>query len=291
MKILITGAAGFLGTNLAISLNSLGHEIDGIDLNNPQVRYVFKNFYINDICKHNFSGQYDLIFHFASLASPPIYKKQPRLVIETNTLGLYRLIDAFPNSRIIFASTSEIYGNPLISPQSEAYYGNTNCFGERSCYDEAKRCGEAIMFSSKAGGIVRIFNTYGPYMNLSDGRVINSFMLSALNKKPYLIKGSGKQKRSFCYVSDLINGIINYAFSGCITPVNIGNNEEISIIDLAKIFNLVLNLDLPIEFTSSEDKDDPEHRCPDLSKAFEYFNYKPMVSIEEGLKLFYKFLT
>lgn len=287
-RALITGASGFLGTNLAIELSRIGFRVDGIDLNPPQISH-FVSFMQEDILTCQLHGAYDLIFHFASDASPPLYKEHPRRTILTNTLGLYKLIDAYPNQRIIFASTSEIYGDPSVSPQSENYLGNVNSFGERSCYDEAKRCAEAIMYTEKAGGLIRIFNTYGPYMNINDGRVMNTFLKCVLSNERYPIKGTGAQTRSFCYVDDLIRGIIRYALSGCEIPVNLGNDEEISINTLANIFNELFNRDLTPVYIPVEDMDDPRERVPDLTRAREFFGYRNEVGLIDGLKRFYDF--
>ena len=237
-------------------------------------------------------GELKFIFHLASPASVENYQAKPIETMWANSVGLKNALDFADKkkARLIFSSTSEIYGSALNSPQKETYWGNVNPHGERSCYDESKRFGEALIFSSNRvnstqHGLVRIFNTYGPRMNESDDRVINSFIKNALLNKDLVIFGSGQQTRSFCYIDDLISGIINYAESSLTIPINLGTDVEISINQLAE---------LVIKITKSNSKivykglpaDDPPQRRPDLSLANKYLAYSHKVGLDQGLKIF-----
>lgn len=238
------------------------------------------------------SGKVDLVLHFASPASPPHYQRLGLETMWVNSMGLSRALEYADTqkARVVFASTSEIYGDPEISPQPESYWGNVNTIGPRSCYDEAKRFGESLIYTHnlKYGthhGFVRIFNTYGPRMNPNDGRVIINFLVQALKNEPLTIYGSGHQTRSFCYVDDLVAGIRAYADTQLTGPVNLGNDREFTILEAAKtvqnIFaekNLqIVHMDLP--------KDDPKQRKPLLTLAKkELAPWEPKISLEIGLK-------
>lgn len=310
---LVTGAGGFLGSHLSEKLLREGWNVIAVDnfCTGLKSNRLFlescsqsKNllFFESDITDNwNFldevpaqwSSQLQLIFHFASPASPPHYQRLNLETIKANTVGLEKALQIATQykARVIFASTSEIYGDPQVSPQSEDYWGFVNCYGERSCYDESKRLGETLIYNynrrfQTQHGLVRIFNTYGPRMNPEDGRVVINFLLQAKNTGTLTMYGDGQQTRSFCYVDDLIDGIIRYAISNLTIPINIGNSNEFSIRELADIIQNRLFPDkkLQIQFLPLP-KDDPQQRCPDLSKAYELLNgWSPKVSLEEGLQ-------
>ena len=293
MRILVTGGAGFIGSHLVERLVNEWNNVAVIDnfssgsienIKNLNVNIVYHNI----IDKITLSG-FDQIYHLASLASPVYYQKNPVETALSNSVGTYNLlIEAQKHkSRILFASTSEVYGNPLQHPQKEEYWGNVNSTGVRACYDESKRLGETLMmdFHREYGvetRIVRIFNTYGPRMNLNDGRVIPNFIKQALKNEPLTVYGDGKQTRSFCYISDTVEGLIKLMNSNYIGPINIGNPREITILELAeKIIELT---DSKSEIIFKElPEDDPVRRCPDITKAKEILGWEPKISLEEGL--------
>jgi len=305
MRILVTGGAGFIGSHLVEKLVNEGNNVAVIDnfssgsienIKNLNVNIIYHNI----IDKITLSG-FDQIYHLASLASPVYYQKNPVETALSNSVGTYNLlIEAQKHkSRILFASTSEIYGNPLQHPQKEEYWGNVNSTGVRSCYDESKRLGETLMmdFHREYGvetRIVRIFNTYGPRMNLNDGRVIPNFIKQALKNESITVYGDGKQTRSFCYVSDTVEGLIKLMNSNYVGPINIGNPREITILELAeKIIELT---DSKSEIIFKElPEDDPVRRCPDITKAKEILGWGPKVGLDEGLtktiEWFKKFLS
>jgi len=293
MRILVTGGAGFIGSHLVERLVNEWNNVAVIDnfssgsienIKNLNVNIVYHNI----IDKITLSG-FDQIYHLASLASPVYYQKNPVETALSNSVGTYNLlIEAQKHkSRILFASTSEVYGNPLQHPQKEEYWGNVNSTGVRACYDESKRLGETLMmdFHREYGvetRIVRIFNTYGPRMNLNDGRVIPNFIKQALKNEPLTVYGDGKQTRSFCYISDTVEGLIKLMNSNYIGPINIGNPREITILELAeKIIELT---DSKSEIIFKElPEDDPVRRCPDITKAKEILGWEPKIGLEEGL--------
>ncbi len=301
-SVLITGVAGFLGSHLAEHYLKKGYRVVGLDNfstgSHENIEYLQQSsefqFCEKDVCSDfktwpEASGL-EFVFHFASPASPPHYQKLSIETLWANTKGLEQaLFYADQHSaRLIFASTSEVYGDPNVSPQPESYWGHVNSFGERSCYDEAKRFGEALIFShnrrhTSGHGLVRIFNTYGPRMNPNDGRVVINFIQQALKNEPLTIYGDGNQTRSFCYVDDLISGITQYADSNYHSPVNLGNDTENSMLELANVVlqvsrsqSILNHLPLPI--------DDPKKRRPDLSLAYAVLpNWKPKVPLAEGV--------
>ena len=303
MKILITGGAGFIGSNLAAfhaekndSVVVIDNLLTGSKKNIEQLLIDTRiEFIEKDICEIDIDSlpEFDLIYHLASPASPDKYKKYPVETLMVNSVGTKKMLDlALKNKNCIFflASTSEVYGDPLVHPQVESYFGNVNTVGPRSCYDEAKRFAEAITttYVNKFGldaRIARIFNTYGPNMEESDGRVISNFISQALSNKPLTVYGPGKQTRSFCYVSDLLDGIHSLAtvkgLKGQI--VNLGNPEEISIIDLAQIVTKMTKSSSKIEYKAI-DADDPKKRKPDISKAGKLLNFSPKIKLREGLE-------
>jgi len=303
-RILITGAAGFLGSHLCDRFINDGYKVVGVDnlitgrLKNIEHLFKLENFefYNHDVSKFiHVSGPLDYILHFASPASPIDYLKIPIQTLKVGSLGVHNCLGLakVKNARILIASTSEVYGDPTVHPQPEDYWGNVNPVGPRGVYDEAKRFQEAITmayhkFHGLETRIVRIFNTYGPRMRLNDGRVLPAFIGQALRGEDLTIFGDGSQTRSFCYVDDLVEGIVKLLKSKYAYPVNLGNPSEISIKDFAEeIIKLtgtqqkVIYKDLPV--------DDPKQRRPDITKAQELLNWNPTVDRSEGLKRTYAY--
>jgi nucleoside-diphosphate-sugar epimerase len=308
MRVLITGAAGFLGSHLADRYLREGWEVVGVDnfstgkRDNLTAASRMRTFFpvTCDVAaeKPTFAdllatfGGFDLILHFASAASPRHYDKHPIETIHANTAGtdVCCKLAATSGARLLFASTSEVYGDPLVHPQPESYWGNVNCAGARSCYDESKRCGEALVmaYARKRGvdvRVVRIFNTYGPRMDARDGRLIPNFLDQARNAKPLTIYGDGSQTRSLCYVDDLIDGIICAAAAPDARGeiVNLGNPREMAVIDIARV--VCNTVGVPERFTYRPlPPDDPRRRCPDISKARSLLGWEPHVALDEGLR-------
>jgi len=303
-RVLITGGAGFLGSHLCDRFVKEGYSVIAMDnlitgdLRN--IEHLFKlpdfEFYHHDVSKFvHVPGELHYILHFASPASPIDYLKIPIQTLKVGSLGTHNLLGLAraKKARIIIASTSEVYGDPAVHPQTEEYYGNVNTVGPRGVYDEAKRFQEAITmayhtFHGLETRIVRIFNTYGPRMRLNDGRVLPAFIGQALRGEDLTVFGDGLQTRSFCYVDDLVEGIYRLLLSDYAQPVNIGNPSEITIADFAEeIVKLtgtkqkVIYQDLP--------KDDPKQRQPDITKAREILKWEPSVSRAEGLKITYEY--
>ena len=300
-RVLITGAAGFLGSHLSDRFQQEGFHVIGMDnlltgnLENIQHLFSKKNFefYYHDVTKFvHIPGDLDYILHFASPASPIDYLKMPIQTLKVGALGTHNLLGLAKakNARILVASTSEVYGDPLVHPQPETYWGNVNPVGPRGVYDEAKRFLEAITMAYRTfhgvdTRIVRIFNTYGSRMRVNDGRVLPNFFCQAIRGEGLTIYGDGSQTRSFCYVDDLIEGIFRLLFSDCTDPVNIGNPDEITIKEFAKeVLGIVNNPrakliyeDLPV--------DDPKIRQPDITKARVELDWEPKVSRRKGLEM------
>lgn len=303
-RILITGAAGFLGSHLCDRFVAEGFYVIGMDnlitgdLKNIEHLFQLKNFefYHHDVTKFvHVPGELDYILHFASPASPIDYLKIPIQTLKVGSLGTHNLLGLarVKNARILIASTSEVYGDPLVHPQTEEYYGNVNTIGPRGVYDEAKRFQESITmayhtFHGVETRIVRIFNTYGPRMRLNDGRVIPAFIGQALRGEDLTVFGDGMQTRSFCYVDDQVEGIYRLLFSNYSLPVNIGNPDEISILDFAKEIIKLTNSSQKIIF-SDLPINDPMQRCPDIEKAINLLNWKPLVSRSEGMLATYNY--
>jgi nucleoside-diphosphate-sugar epimerase len=303
--IVITGAAGFIGSHLADYYLKKNQSVIGMDnfitSSEKNIEYLEKT-YGNKFhfFEHDASTPWPYlsaelshpkyIFHLASPASVKSYQKFPLETLRVNSIGLIHAIH-FADShkaRLIFSSTSEIYGSPLTSPQKESDWGHVNSYGERSCYDEAKRFGEALIYSSNkinetTHGIVRIFNTYGPQMNPEDDRVLNSFIAQAMNGEDLVVFGDGHQTRSFCYIDDLVIGLADYAESDLNFPVNLGNSSEISINELAQKIIALTNSKSKIVY-SELPQDDPPQRCPDLTLAKKHLSYLPQISLEDGIK-------
>ena len=298
MRVLVTGAAGFLGSHLTDRLLGEGHTVLGVDnlstgdqenlahlAHEPRFRFELR-----DICRHFDPGPVDYVFNMASPASPPEYL---RLAIETLRVGSAGTehtleIAAKYGAGYLHASTSECYGDPLEHPQTEDYWGNVNPVGPRSVYDEAKRYAEALVMAyHRSRGVnthlTRIFNTYGPRLHPSDGRVISNFLMQALRDEPLTIYGNGSQTRSFCYVTDLIEGILLLSRSSEHLPVNLGNPGELTILECAQAVLEATGSKSELCFASLPE-DDPARRCPDIAKARTLLGWEPRITLKEGLK-------
>jgi dTDP-glucose 4,6-dehydratase len=300
MRAVVTGAAGFLGSHLCDRLLAEGYDVLGLDNfitgEESNLAHLHGNarFQLErkDVSQPiHVAGPVGYVFHFASPASPPDYLKFPIETLKVGSLGTMHSLDlAFEkNAKFLLASTSECYGDPNVSPQSEAYWGNVNPVGPRSVYDEAKRFAEATTmayhrFHSLDTHIVRIFNTYGPRMRLHDGRALPNFVFQALSGQPITVYGDGKQTRSFCYVSDLIDGIYRLSQSDEHLPTNIGNPAEMTIYDFAqRVLSFFPNA--PKIIHEPLPQDDPKQRRPDITKASGLLNWEPKVGLDEGLKI------
>ena len=294
----VTGVAGFLGSHLADLLIKHGHKVIGIDnfvtgsVNN--IAHLGGNsdfkFIQQDVTEFIFLDvPVDYVWHFASPASPIDYLELPIQTLKVGSLGTHKALGLAKNkqARFLLASTSEIYGDPLVHPQTEDYWGNVNPIGPRGCYDEAKRFAEALTMAyhkehSVETRIVRIFNTYGPRMRLNDGRVVPAFISQALKNKPLTVFGKGKQTRSFCYVSDLVEGIYRLMMSSFDGPVNIGNPAEMTVLQFAREIIDATGSRSTIVFKPLP-QDDPKQRRPDISRARKILGWKPKVGLEAGL--------
>lgn len=295
----VTGAAGFLGSHLTDLLIARGHRVIGIDnfvtgtVDNIAHLAGNKNFKFiqQDVTEFLFlPDRVDYVWHFASPASPIDYLELPIQTLKVGSLGTHKAVGLAKEkgARFLIASTSEIYGDPLVHPQPEEYWGNVNTIGPRGCYDEAKRFAEAMTMAyhrehQVATRIVRIFNTYGPRMRLRDGRVVPAFLSQALTNKPITVFGEGKQTRSFCYVSDLIEGIYRLMMSDYGLPVNIGNPREMSMLEFAEEIIRITGSKSRITFKPLP-QDDPKQRQPDITKARKFLKWEPKVPLAEGLK-------
>jgi len=298
MKVLITGAAGFLGSHLSTTLLNQGHQVIGLDdfstgsMDNLKMLEGNTNF---QIIEHDVREPYeidvDAILNFACPASPVHYQSDPVRTIETNFLGIINMLHLAKKNRAILlqASTSEIYGDPTVSPQSEDYWGNVNPIGIRSCYDEGKRAAETLCFDYRRQygldtRVIRIFNTYGPNMAIGDGRVVSNFIVQALQGNDITIYGDGSQTRSFCFVSDLIEGILKVLFSKLTIdfPINLGNPNEFTVLELANKILEVTKSNSKIVFKDLPG-DDPRQRKPDISLAAKVLNWSPKIQLAEGI--------
>ena len=296
---LITGGAGFIGSHLCEFLLGKGYKVIAMDnlatgdikniehlRSNPNFKYIH-----HDVSKHIVVNEkVDFVLHFASPASPVDYQKIPIQTLKVGSLGTHNTLGLAlaKKAKYLLASTSEVYGDPLVNPQPETYWGNVNPIGIRGCYDEAKRFAEALTMAYHRihkldTKIVRIFNTYGEKMRKNDGRVVPNFITQALSNKPLTVYGNGNQTRSFCYISDLIEGIYRLMISGINEPINLGSPEEHTILEFAELIK---------ELTKSKSKiifrplplDDPHVRCPDITKAKKELKWQPKVELREGLK-------
>jgi dTDP-glucose 4,6-dehydratase len=298
MRVVITGGAGFIGSHLVDHYLNRGHELIVIDslitgseenmrthLDGSALQFLHM-----DVCDvSDIEGEVDLILHFASPASPFDYLKYPIETMKTASFGTYNMLELAKkkNAKFLIASTSEVYGDPEVHPQKEDYWGNVNPIGPRSVYDEGKRFAEAmtISYHRKFGvktNIVRIFNTYGERMRSGDGRVIPTFITEALKSKPLPIFGDGKQTRSFCYISDMVEGITKMAQNDYALPVNLGNPLEYTILELADVVKELCSSTSTLKFLSLPEND-PRKRKPDIRKAQELLGWKPRVELKQGL--------
>ena len=303
-RVLITGAAGFLGSHLCDRFVEEGYHVIGMDnlitgdLKN--IEHLFKltefEFYHHDVSRFvHVAGDLDYILHFASPASPIDYLKIPIQTLKVGSLGTHNLLGLAKakSATIMVASTSEVYGDPQVHPQSEDYWGNVNPIGPRGVYDEAKRFQEAMTmayhrFHGLDTRIVRIFNTYGPRMRLNDGRVLPAFIGQALRSEDITVFGDGSQTRSFCYVDDLVEGIYRLLHSGHVEPVNLGNPDEISIREFAEEIIELTGTRQKVVFKNLP-KDDPKQRQPDITRARELLDWEPGVNRSEGLRRTYEY--
>jgi UDP-glucuronate decarboxylase len=298
MRILVTGGAGFIGSHLIDRLMEKGHEVLCLDnfytgdkrnilkwLNNPYFELI----------RHDITEpirlEIEQIYHLACPASPVHYQANPVKTIKTNVMGtLYMLgLAKRVKARFLLASTSEVYGDPDVHPQPEEYRGNVNCNGIRSCYDEGKRVAETLAFDYHRQNkvdirVARIFNTYGSRMLENDGRVVSNFISQALRNKPLTVYGDGSQTRSFCYVSDLVEGLIRLMNNDYIGPINLGNPGEYTILELAQTIQNMINPDGKLIYKPLPE-DDPKQRQPDITKAIKYLDWQPKINLQEGLKL------
>ncbi|NCN03626.1 MAG: SDR family oxidoreductase [Candidatus Pacebacteria bacterium] len=303
MNILVAGGAGFLGSNFCQLLLSKGHRVWAVDnlitgrrenlqdiINNDNFTFIEADIIDPKIIEKLGETNFDAIYHLASPASPPWYQKYPLETLEVNSLGTKHLLEFAKkdNAKFIFASTSEVYGDPIEHPQKETYWGNVNSFGARSCYDEAKRYGEAVCYTylhefNVDVRIMRIFNTYGPNMDPVDGRVVSNFVTQALQSQDLTIYGDGSQTRSFCYVDDLIRGfylMMEKDVSGEV--INLGNPTEFTMLELAKLVTEKVGKSHKIVY-SDLPQDDPKKRRPDISKAQELLGWQPEIQLAVGL--------
>jgi UDP-glucuronate decarboxylase len=298
-RIAVTGGAGFLGSNLCVHLLKLGEHVTCVDnfssgslsniedvLHHPQFRLIEHDITLP------FEVDVDQIYNLACPASPAQYQTNPIRVIRTNVEGVINVLEAAKavGARVLQASTSEVYGEPACHPQEESYWGNVNPLGPRACYDEGKRCAETLFagYSAQFGvpvRVARIFNTYGPRMLPGDGRVVSNFIVNALNGTALSVHGDGSQTRSFCYVDDMVQGLVALMeFPREITgPVNLGNPQEISMAELARVVIQACGSPSSIQLTPRP-TDDPTRRCPSIAKAQSLLDWKPSVPLEEGLR-------
>ena len=298
MRILITGGSGFIGSHLCDSLIHQGHDVLCVDNlfsgSRDNIRHLLGHPYF-EFVRHDiiqpFFAEVDLIYHLACPASPIHYQYNPIKTIKTNVMGTINMLGLAKRvkARILLASTSEVYGNPTVHPQQESYWGNVNPIGIRSCYDEGKRVAETLMMDyHRQNGVdiksVRIFNPYGPRMAIDDGRVISNFIVQALKGEDLTVYGDGTQTRSFCYISDLVAGMVRMTQTegGFTGPVNLGNPTESTIFEIAKVVLRLTKSGSKIVFRPLP-SDDPERRCPDITTAQNRLDWKPKVSLEAGL--------
>ena len=298
-RVLVTGGAGFLGSHLCDGLLGEGYSVVAADnlltgslANLEHLRNDSRfEFVETDVCRAGEWGELEYVFHFASPASPVDYAKHGIETLRVGSYGTFEALEAARRSgaKFMMASTSECYGDPMVHPQTETYWGNVNPIGPRSVYDEAKRFSEAVTMAYRRyhqvdTRILRIFNTYGPRMQINDGRVIPNFMWQALRGEDLTVYGDGGQTRSFCYVSDEVDGILRLAKSAEHLPVNIGNPTEFTILECARQVIAITGSASQIKFEALP-QDDPKQRCPDISKAKRLLGWEPKVSLQSGLKL------
>ena len=299
-RAVVTGGAGFLGSHLSDRLLAEGYDVVAVDNlvtgsedniahlhGNPRFEYVRQDI----IQPYTVDGPVDMVYHFASPASPVDYLELPLETLLVGSVGTHNTLDLARDkgARFLMASTSEVYGDPAVHPQPEEYFGNVNPHGTRAVYDEAKRYAEAVTFAYRRkfgmdAKIVRIFNTYGERMRINDGRVVPAFIGQALRGEPLTIFGDGKQTRSFCYVSDLIDGIYKLSVSEQSGPINVGNPVERTMLEFAQVILKATGSDSPLVHVPLPTADDPKQRRPDITKARALLGWEPRVPLEEGLK-------
>ena len=304
MKILITGGAGFIGSHLSRFFIEKNHEVYVVDNlvtgNKKNIEGLLKNnlfhFIEKDIINYKFENlpSFDLVYDLASPASPAHFANLSEEILKVNSIGLLNLLEFFIKSKsktFVFASTSEVYGDPKVDPQPETYFGNVNSFGPRACYDEGKRFAEAVIYSHLKKydldiRIVRIFNTYGPNMDKNDGRVISNFINQAITDKPITVYGDGSQTRSCCYVEDMVNGLSLLGTTANLKGevINIGNPDERSVLEIANLIKKMTNSKSEIVYQKIG-ADDPKKRCPDITKSKKMLNWEPLTPLEKGLQL------
>ncbi len=298
MRILVTGGAGFIGSHLIDRLMTAGHEViclDNFYTGHRRNLLHWLNHPYFELIRHDVTEpirlEVDQIYHLACPASPVHYQYNPVKTIKTNVLGTLNMLGLAKRvkARFLLASTSEVYGDPEVNPQPEEYRGNVNPIGIRSCYDEGKRVAETLAFDYHRQNnvdirVARIFNTYGPRMLENDGRVVSNFVVQALQGNPLTLYGTGAQTRSFCYVSDLVEGLMRLMNGDYIGPVNLGNPDEYTILQLAQTVQSMVNPDSDLVYKPLP-QDDPQRRKPDITKAKTFLDWSPTVPLQEGLKL------
>ena len=298
MRILVTGGAGFIGSHLIDRLMTQGHEVlclDNFYTGHKRNIVNWLNHPYFELIRHDITEpirlEVDQVYHLACPASPVHYQYNPVKTIKTNVMGTLNMLGLAKRvkARFLLASTSEVYGDPSVHPQPEEYRGNVNCIGIRSCYDEGKRVAETLAFDYHRQNqvdirVARIFNTYGPRMLERDGRVVSNFVTQALQGIPLTVYGDGSQTRSFCYVSDLVEGLIRLMNGEYIGPVNLGNPDEYTILQLAKTIQEMVNPDAELGFKPLPE-DDPKQRQPDITRAKNWLGWEPTIPLKEGLKM------
>ncbi len=297
MRILVTGGAGFIGSHLVDRLMTEGHEVICLDnfytgRKHNLLKWIGNPYF--EMVRHDITEpirlEVDQVYHLACPASPIHYQFNAIKTVKTNVMGTLNMLGLAKRvkARILLASTSEVYGDPEVHPQPETYHGNVNPIGIRSCYDEGKRMAETLAFDYHRSNdvdirVARIFNTYGPNMLPNDGRVVSNFIVQALQGKPLTVYGDGSQTRSFCYVSDLVEGLIRLMNQDFIGPVNLGNPDEYTILELAQTIQDMVNPDAELAFEPLP-QDDPRQRQPDITRAKTYLDWQPTVPLKVGLE-------
>jgi UDP-glucuronate decarboxylase len=298
MRILVTGGAGFIGSHLIDRLMEQGHEVICLDnfytgTRRNIVKWLGNPYF--ELIRHDITEpirlEVDQIYHLACPASPIHYQYNPVKTIKTNVLGTMYMLGLAKRvkARFLLASTSEVYGDPDVHPQTEEYRGNVNCIGPRSCYDEGKRVAETLAFEYYREHkvdirVARIFNTYGPRMLENDGRVVSNLVVQALRGEPLTVYGQGSQTRSFCYVSDLVEGLMRLMNGDFIGPVNLGNPDEYTILELAQVIQGMINPEAELVYKPLPE-DDPKQRQPDITRAKTYLDWSPTIPLTQGLKM------
>ncbi len=296
MRILVTGGAGFIGSHLIDRLMTEGHEVICLDnfytgRKTNVLNWIDHPYF--ELIRHDITEpirlEVDQVYHLACPASPVHYQFNPVKTIKTNVMGTLNMLGLAKRvkARILLASTSEVYGDPEVHPQAEGYWGNVNPIGIRSCYDEGKRVAETLMFDYHRQNdvdirVARIFNTYGPRMLENDGRVVSNFVVQALRGIPLTVYGQGQQTRSFCYVSDLVDGLMRLMNGNHVGPINLGNPQEYTILELAQMVQRMINPEAAIRFEPLP-QDDPRRRRPDITKAQQLLGWEPQVPVQTGL--------